>query len=385
MSDFIQKACRVLLASTMGASEPVGNEFATGRIPRTFAVGEIINGRYRVDRFLAQGAMGEVYAAWDLQLNETIALKTTTCAGLANAKSSARIRAEVQLARRVTHPNVCRVLEFGLQRRVLRNEVEMVPFFTMEFLKGETLAEYMASCGKLPELEVVQIASQLLDGLSAIHAAGIIHRDLKPENVFLLTTESGTLRIVVMDFGLARPLDRQSSVMSSEGGSTAGTPAYMAPEQALGTLGSTAWDIYALGVILFRLASGELPFKANNSVALAMAQLRESAPLLSHIVAGVDPRLEAIVSRCLEREPAKRFATVNEIQRAISTIGRRKRSKPRSRWRLTVLILLATVGSALAVVAIGRSGARCVASPVVSASVGTLPPDRLDGQGSGQR
>jgi serine/threonine protein kinase len=226
----------------------------------------------------------------------------------------------------------------------------MVPFFTMEYLKGETLAEHIARCGKLPLSEIVQIASQLLDGLSAIHAAGIIHRDLKPENVFLLTTEGGTLRIVVMDFGLARPLDRQSSLMSSEDSSTSGTPAYMAPEQALGTSASTAWDIYAFGVILFRLASGELPFRAINSVALATARLRESAPLLSHVVPGVDPRLETIVSRCLEREPAKRFANVSEIQCAISKINGRERTKPKRRWRLNVPILLASVGLALAVV-----------------------------------
>ena len=343
-------ACRVLLDSTMRAIEPVRKESATGGIPRTFAVGEIINGRYRVDRFLNQGGMGEVYEAWDLQLNETIALKTTPCKGRDNAKSSARMRAEVLLGRRVTHPNVCRILEFGLQRRALRNKVEMVPFFTMEYLKGETLAEHIARCGKLPLSEIVQIASQLLDGLSAIHAAGIIHRDLKPENVFLLTTEGGTLRIVVMDFGLARPLDRQSSLMSSEDSSTSGTPAYMAPEQALGTSASTAWDIYAFGVILFRLASGELPFRAINSVALATARLRESAPLLSHVVPGVDPRLETIVSRCLEREPAKRFANVSEIQCAISKINGRERTKPKRRWRLNVPILLASVGLALAVV-----------------------------------
>jgi len=343
-------ACRVLLASTMRAIEPVGRESANGSIPRTFAVGEIINGRYRVDRFLTQGGMGEVYEAWDLHLKETIALKTTPCTERDNTKSSARMRAEVQLGRRVTHPNVCRIHEFGLQPRALRNKVEMVPFFTMEYLKGETLAEHIARCGKLPGSEVAQIASQLLDGLCAIHAAGIIHRDLKPENVFLLTTEGGTLRVVVMDFGLARPLDRQSFLMSSEDSSTSGTPAYMAPEQALGISASTAWDIYAFGVILFRLISGELPFRAINSVALATARLLESAPLLSHVVPGVDPRLETIVSRCLEREPAKRFATVNEIQCAISTINGRERTKPSSRWRLKVLILLACVGLSLAVV-----------------------------------
>jgi len=342
-------ACRRLIAGALSSMESSRPGPITAGGPRTFAVGEVVNGRYRIERFLSRGGMGEVYEAWDGHLDETVALKTVTCTGLDNARLCNRMRAEVLLARKVTHPNVCRILEFGLEERISRDQVERIPFLTMEYLRGETLASYVSRCGKLPEREVVSLATQVIAGLSAIHAAGIIHRDLKPENVFLLEADTGQRRAIVMDFGLARPLDRQTSLSSSQDTSTPGTPAYMAPEQALGQPASSAWDIYAFGVILYRLVSGQLPFKGDTGVAQAMARIRQPAPPLSRIVPDVNPVLDAVVARCLEREPEKRYATVSDLQRALDRIEAPRARRIRPGAYLFGIAALATLAYAIRV------------------------------------
>ena len=351
-------ACRVLLATMMRTSDRIPIERAAAGIPRTFAIGEIVNDRYRIDRFIAQGGMGEVYEAWDLQLNETIALKTVACTGLDNVKLYTRIRAEVQLARRVTHPNVCRILEFGIHCQDYRDRVEMIPFFTMEFLTGETLAQHVQRRTRLSEREILPLLSQILSGLAAIHAAGIIHRDLKPENVFLMTLATGELRVVVMDFGLARLLDTHGQIVSSHDGTAVGTPAYMAPEQALGAAPSTTWDIYALGVILYKLVSGELPFTGNTTTALAMARLRDCAPRLSSTLPGIEPSFEAMVSRCLQRDPKNRFANVQDMERAVAEFNWRAESRHATARRRYLLPIFAVACASLGAHYVVKSCAR---------------------------
>ena len=311
--------CRLLLAATLRESQlELDATNALASTPRTFPIGEVVGGRYRIKCMISRGGMGEVYEAWDVQLSESVALKTIVCTGLDNAALYVRIRKEVQLARKVTHPNVCRILEFGLHQQSYRSQTEVIPFFTMELLSGSTLADYVARRGKVPTAELFPIVAQVLNGLAAIHAAGIVHRDLKPENIIILDNAVGDVRVVVMDFGLARIQDNRSSVTESSSNSTVGTPSYMAPEQALGGTPSVAWDIYSFGVVLFRVIAGELPFTGNNAVALAMARVQNRARALSSVVPDVDPDLENIVARCLERNPAHRYASVEEIQRAMA-------------------------------------------------------------------
>jgi serine/threonine protein kinase len=287
----------------------------------TFFVGETINGRYQISRFMARGGMGEVYEAWDILLREKVALKTIVCTSLDDAKLFARIRSEVQLARRVTHPNVCRILEFGLHHRNPRDSGEAIPYFTMELLAGETLAGFRSRRGIVPESEAIPIVLQVLDGLSAIHDAGIVHRDLKPENVFVIPVETGRLRAVVTDFGLARLLDTHDSGQSSFN-SLVGTPAYMAPEQAAGSAASVSWDVYALGVMLFEILTGRLPFEGPTAVALALARLQRVAPTMSSMNSQVGEQLEKVVARCLHRDPKQRYPDVESLRAALLTLGR---------------------------------------------------------------
>jgi serine/threonine protein kinase len=341
----ICESCRALVANSLRTSGDTIASRATGGVPQTFSLGDFIDTRYRIQRFISRGGMGEVYEAWDTELHEAVALKTIACTGLDNAKLFEQLRTEVQLARRITHPNVCRILEFGLHARDYHGQCETVPYFTMELLNGETLRQLKARQGVLSETEVMPLVLQMLEGLAAVHAAGVVHRDLKPDNVFVLRSETGTTRVVVMDFGLARSLTKPTSLLSSDGASPVGTPAYMAPEQAAGGTATTAWDIYAFGVVLFELLTGALPFHGASAVALAMARLQERAPLVSSVNPQVRPAFDKIVGRCLERDPARRFANLQELREALTDAARSPiPRKPRRRTTI-VLLMIALTGA----------------------------------------
>lgn len=311
--------CRLLVANALRAEAACSSLSPLAIGARTFPVGEVLNRRFRIDRFIAKGGMGEVYEAHDLQLGETVALKTIVCTGLDNARLFPRIRAEVQMARRITHSNVCRILEFGTTEP-RSPAFEVVPYFTMEYLRGSTLKEYLRQHGRLPAAEVIGLATQILDGLAAVHAAGIVHRDLKTDNVFLVSQSTGALRVVVMDFGLARSTLIQDSSSGLSSDSLVGTPAYMAPEQTLGGTPTPAWDIFSVGVMVFELLAGQLPFVGKTAVAMAMARVRESAPPLSSLVPDVPPALESVVTRCLQTEPSRRFPSAITAREAFDRI-----------------------------------------------------------------
>lgn len=326
------ESCRLLVASALraeAAPHPLV-PYAIGA--RTFSVGEVLNRRFRILRFIAKGGMGEVYEASDVQLGETVALKTIVCTGLDNARLFPRLRAEVQIARRVTHPNVCRILEFGTTE-ARAPYFEVVPYFTMEYLRGSTLKDSLNRRGRLPAAEVVTLATQILDGLAAVHAAGIVHRDLKTENVFLIPNTNGIPRAVVMDFGLARSIATQDPGSGLSGDALVGTPAYMAPEQTLGGEPTPAWDIFSLGVVVFELLSGKLPFSGKTALATAMARIRDSAPPLSSAVPGIHPELQAVVARCLQTDPARRFPSAIAARDAFVRIQHTQRLSTEDRGR----------------------------------------------------
>jgi serine/threonine protein kinase len=308
--------CRHLLAEAARSLQapPSSPEIpaAPGKI-RTFADGDLVVDRYRIDRFLAQGGMGEVYLAQDLLLEEAVALKTLSCTALDDQRAAFRFKAEARLARRVTHPNVCRILEFGIQARKRGKQNESIPFLTMEFLAGETLAKRVAKKGRMAEAEGVPLLQQVIGGLQAIHACGIVHRDLKSENVFLVPDPRGE-RVVVMDFGLARALD--GSVVSTWplARMLVGTIDTMAPEQIEGRKPEPTMDIFAFGVLMFEVLTGRRPFID----VPPMKRLREKAPLPSSVVPTLHPRWDRIIGRCLELDPALRFPDLGELATALA-------------------------------------------------------------------
>jgi serine/threonine protein kinase len=304
--------CRQLLAEASRALEASHTPAAAPAKIRTFGDGDLVVDRYRIERFLAQGGMGEVYVAQDLLLEESVALKTLACTALDDQRAAFRFKAEARLARRVTHPNVCRILEFGVQVRKRGRQSESIPFLTMEFLDGETLNRRITRRGRLPDGEIMPVLQQVIAGLQAIHASGIVHRDLKSENVFLVPGPRGE-RAVVMDFGLARALD--GSVVSTWplARMLAGTIDTMAPEQIEGRTPEPTMDVFAFGVLLFEVLTGRRPFVD----VPPMKRLRDKAPLPSSINPALHPRWDRIVGKCMETQPAARYQDFREIADAL--------------------------------------------------------------------
>jgi len=273
------------------------------------APGETIAGRYRVIRFLARGGMGEVYEVEDQELRDRVALKTVRSEVARDHLAIERFRREIQLARKVTHPNVCRIFDVAFHSGTM--------VLTMELLEGETLAQRLRRAGPMSTEEALPIARQIADALHAAHQAGIIHRDLKPGNV-VLTELRGTARAVVTDFGLARLESGEDAMTLTIQAGVVGTPAYLAPEQVEGKEITGAVDIYALGIVLYEMLTGTVPFVGDTALSVAVRRLQEKPASPRVHVPGLDPRWEAAILRCLERDPATRFATAPEVVQALT-------------------------------------------------------------------
>jgi serine/threonine protein kinase len=313
-------ACRMLVvAAAQGLSEntPAAVSQPNGR---TLALGDLASGRYRITRFLGAGGMGEVYEAIDTEFDTKVALKTLGLTRLDDPAALAQFKAEVQLARRVTHPNVCRIFDFGVHGKSApgRRDPERVPFLTMELLLGETLGQRLKRCGRMSVTEAWPIVEGIMDGLEAAHAAGVVHRDLKCDNVFLTNGSAEHAgRVVLMDFGLARPqiARGETSLTSSRG--LVGTVAYMSPEQVEGRRATFGSDIYALGVVLYEVLTGTLPFSGVSPVLLAAARLHQQARPPHDLAPELPVGWNDAVMICLAREPQRRFASIAGLREAL--------------------------------------------------------------------
>ena len=261
-----------------------------------FAPGTILVDRYRIVALLGRGGMGEVYRAEDLKLGNVVALKFLPASLQSDAASLAGFHAEVRNARQISHPNVCRVYDIG--------EVNGQHFLTMEYIDGEDLASLLRRIGRLPADKALETAHQICAGLAAAHDCGLLHRDLKPANIML----DGRGRVRITDFGLA--LSNDDAMSRSE---TAGTPAYMAPEQIAKGQASVRSDIYSLGLVFYELFTGRLPYQASTLVEWRRAH-QESAPRLpSSVVKDIDPVVEKAILRCLQKDPALRPSSVRQV------------------------------------------------------------------------
>ncbi len=303
------------------AAGPAAVPGTTGpaRQPATvFSSDDVLAGRYRIVRFLAKGGMGEVYEAEDLELRQRVALKTIS-AHVADEVATDRFKREIALARAVTHPNVCRIFDLG--QHLLEDPARpgaKVTFLTMELLTGETLSARLKRRSRLQPAEAFPILRQMAAALDAAHQARIVHRDFKSENVLLVPAEEG-LRAVVTDFGVARGAGTADQFASQvTGAGIVGTPAYMAPEQVEGGPVTAAADIYALGVVLYEMVTGRLPFESENPLTTAVKRLREP-PTPPHVhVPDLPPAWERTILRCLERRPERRFANPGEVATALA-------------------------------------------------------------------
>ena len=291
---------------------------AAAAAPPIFAPGDFVANRYRVVRFVARGGMGEVYEVEDLELRGRVALKTVASASVGEPGAVERFKREIHLARLVTHPNVCRIFDVGFHEPA-PGEPPIV-FLTMELLEGETLVARLRRGGKLSTATALPLARQLGAALAAAHEAGVVHRDFKSENVFLVPGrhDQGGERAVVTDFGIARAGgDESFGVTLTSDGGVIGTPAYMSPEQIEGRAITAAADQYALGVVLFEMVTGELPFRGENPLSTAARRLTEAPPPPTKFVPDLDPRWEAVILRCLARQPELRFPDVSAAIRGL--------------------------------------------------------------------
>ena len=282
--------------------------------PPAFTPEAVVADRFRIVRLIGRGGVGEVYEAEDLQLQERVAVKTIRTEALREEAVVERFRREIQLARRVTHVNVCRLFEFALHH--VPGATVSLPLLSMELLDGETLTQRLHRTGALDVDEAKPIALQIAAGLAAAHAAGIIHRDLKSSNVMLVPAGADGTRAVVTDFGLARAVNVDNGLTAAR--TVMGTPAYMAPEQVSGGEVTKATDVYALGLVLYEMITDALPFEADTSIAAAVKRLREDpVPPRTH-VPDLDERWQRVILRCLERDPARRFASVADVAQALA-------------------------------------------------------------------
>src|SRR5206468_3065572 len=250
--------------------------------------GLLLAGRYRIVRPIGSGGMGEVYEAEDLDLGARVAVKTMR---VGDDDSVGRFKREIQMARTVTHPNVCRI--FDLHRHHDVENGTVVTFLTMELVEGETLSAFLARRGAMPAPEALPLAAQIAQALSAAHQKRVVHRDLKGGNVIL--TDGGS-KAVVTDFGLAHTLTQSNESTVT----VVGTPAYMAPEQFEGKPVTAAADIYAFGVLLYDMVVGRRPFVGNSPLALALEKIRTEPPRAGDAVANLPSVWTAVIRRCLD-------------------------------------------------------------------------------------
>ncbi len=276
------------------SSRPSSHSF---RNEGRFAPGILVAERYRIIALLGKGGMGEVYRADDLSLGQQVALKFLP-EFTRSEETLERFRHEVRIARRISHPNVCRVFDIG--------ETDDLIFFTMEYIDGEDLASLLRRIGRLPGDKAAEIARKICAGVAAAHDKGVLHRDLKPANVML----DGRGEVLITDFGLAGVAHEIEDVRS-------GTPAYMAPEQLAGEEVTVKSDIYSLGLLLYELFTGKAAFDGRTLEEIVRVR-RDSTPSRpSSLVKDLDPAAEHVILQCLETDPEARPASALAVAAAL--------------------------------------------------------------------
>ena len=270
-------------------------------------------GHYRVVTKIAAGGMGVVYRAHDEHLDRDVALKVLPTGTISNDESRKRFRHEALALAKLNHPNIETVHEFGSQ--------DDVDYLAMELIHGHSLSEKLKT-GPIPELELLRIASQFVDGLAAAHERGIVHRDIKPGNIMVMLDG----RVKILDFGLAKLIEPAvandlTQSVETDTGKLAGTIPYMSPEQLRGLPVDQRTDIFAAGAVIYEMATGHRPFPQSQSVELMGAILHKNPEPPSSINSEVSPGLESIIAKTLEKDPESRYHTARELKAALEGIS----------------------------------------------------------------
>ena len=361
-------ATTMVSSSSGGYSSGARSINGAGSSAVQLEIGSVLGSRYEILELLGEGGMGAVYKASDRELDRIVALKVIRPDMAASPEILARFKQELILSHKVTHRNVIRIYDLG--------EAEGVKFITMELIEGRNLQSLLKERTRLSPDEAVDITRQVCQALEAAHSVGIIHRDLKPQNIMV----DGDGRVVVMDFGLARTVRGNGLTQS---GAFLGTIEYMSPEQALGTELDQRSDIFALGLILYELLSGELPFAADSAIVSLIKRTKEAAIPVSKVIATIPRALDAIVARCLERDLNYRYQKVAEVLADLENWQGQKPARRRAtrfnlrRWRarwpeiasIAATLLLLIIGFTFRDRLFNPASTKAPAGPTVSLAI----------------
>ncbi len=282
--------------------------------------GDLLNGKFRIDKVLGEGGMGVVVAATNVALEQRVAIKFLLPEAAANEEVRARFAREARAAVKIHSEHVVRVIDVG-------ELTDGAPFMVMEFLEGEDLSSVIEKRGALPYRQAVSYILEACVALAEAHKAGIIHRDLKPPNLFLATQADGSQIIKVLDFGISKTLDPASHALTKTS-ALMGSPFYMSPEQLVSSKYVDARsDIWALGIILYELISGIVPFSGETLPEIVAAILQNKPTPLSQMAANLPPDLLAAVNCCLRTEVDERFTNVAALARALESFGEEQSSR----------------------------------------------------------
>lgn len=288
-------------------------------------LGQTLAGKYRIDQKLSEGGMGTVYKGTHVLMDKTVAVKVLRPSLAADEKIVARFSREARAASRISHPHAISVTDFG-------EDENGIVFLVMEYLDGETLKDVIRHEGPMPLARVVDIIKQVGEALNAAHEQGVVHRDLKSDNIMLLSAV-GTDYAKVLDFGIAKIKEREGDY---DPGLTApdlviGTPQYMSPEQCSQAPGIDARsDIYSLGVIIYEMLVGHVPFTGESSTAIMMKHLQQPAPSVLQERPDVPAAVGHVVARALEKSPQSRYATASELVEDLTIAAEMKPTPVRS-------------------------------------------------------
>jgi serine/threonine protein kinase len=312
--------------SSPGGPPPIPSSSAvSGTVPSAAAVsvdpliGRVVNGRFKVVSLIARGGMGRVYRAEQAPLGRVCALKilTTTYEGEHDPEFHKRFFLEASIASKITHPNSVTIFDYGQTE-------DDIYYMAMEFLEGVTLHRAIRLAGFFPEARVAHIGRQVCRALREAHALGCIHRDLKPANIFLTEHGDEPDFVKVLDFGLVKNVlgDGKPEEQLTQTGLFMGSPKYMAPEQIRGERVDIRTDVYSLGIIMYEMLTGKVPFERLTSLNTLMAQVNDKPPPLRETNPAVDvsPELEDLVLRCMAKDPNERVSSMDEVLATLKRI-----------------------------------------------------------------
>ncbi|MDB5213204.1 MAG: hypothetical protein JWO86_1131 [Myxococcaceae bacterium] len=302
----------------------------SGRVKSPVSPGDIVAGKYRIERVLGSGGMGVVVAARHIDLDQPVALKFILPHALAGKGNVERFMREARAAVRLKSEHIARVYDVG-------RDGEDRPFMVLELLEGMDLAKLSKQKGTLPVADAVEYVLQACEALVEAHAAGIVHRDLKPQNLFVTRRLNGTPLLKVLDFGIAKAIGPGAvgQMALTDSAAIIGSPLYMAPEQMRSArTAEIRSDIWALGVILYELLGGQLPFDGETVTEVCIRVVNEDPKALLELRPGLEQPLVAIVMRCLEKEPEARYHNVSALAAALEPFSRSaKQGGPVRPWR----------------------------------------------------